>query len=250
MSGSDTLRRDYGLHVAVAGILWAFLFETGGTALAQTNVARVFKIVYPKSQPPDSVRMFSSRTNLTSRRSILGYLTKAPTGLTERDVVILQVEPGVPGKSLVRFRRELGRVCNTTGAQLCDFHHSDIGLDKPTAIRELSVMHWKCPFYEPRNLSKTAFYLDEEFIGAGETGLKNLLRRLADKKPRFLGMAGSRYTTATGYGEFETPFGPLERQVYDCVRTNNIKHVHLNYDLTILLQEVEGFYSEEKPNRK
>ena len=230
-----------------AGILCAFLFATGATALSQTNVARVFKIVYPKSQPPDSVRMFSSRTNLTSRESILRYLTNAPKRLTERDVVVLQVEPGVPGKSLVLFRRELGRVCNTTGAQLCYFHHTDIGLDKPNAIRELSVMHWKCPFYEPRNLSKTEFYHDEEFIGTGENGLTNVLQRLAAKRPRFLGMAGSRYTTATGYGEFETPFGPLERQVYDCVRTNNIKEVHLAYDLTVFLEEEKGFYS---PNRK
>jgi len=63
-------------------------------------------------------------------------------------------------------------------------------------------------------------------------------------------MAGSRYTADVSCGTFETPFGLLEREVHDCVSTNNIKEVHLNYDLRFFAQEGNGFYDKEKPNRK
>lgn len=121
------------------------------TAFPQTNAARIFRIVYSEGQPADSVTMFSSRTNLASSESILRYLTNDATRLTERDVVILQVEPSVSERSLRRF---------------------------------------------------------------------------------------------------ETPFGLLEREVHDCVSTNNIKDVHLNYDLRFFAQEGNGFYDKERPNRK
>jgi len=124
-AGSGSLRRNVGRHFASAGILCEYLFAMAIMAFPQTNAARIFKIVYSEGQPADSVTMFSSRTNLASRESILGYLTNATTRLTERDVVILQAEPSVPGRSLVRFCRELCLACNTSGAQLCNFHHSD-----------------------------------------------------------------------------------------------------------------------------
>lgn len=229
--------------------LFFVLLATAKTALAQTNAARVFRVSFSEKEVSDSAKMFSTHTNLTSRKAILHYLTNAPTPLTERDVIVMAVKH-VSGRAgpLTRLRFSLATACKTTGAQLCWFDCSGV-VTNASGIHEMSVLHWKSPYEDPRTLFKAEFYLDEKFLGVGETGLKSVMQQLSAKKPKYCGLAGSRYTVDSGWGFDETPFGELEKDFYDCLKTNFITEVSL-CDASVFIAEGKDFYDQKRPGRK
>jgi hypothetical protein len=232
------------------GILLIALVFSVEKSFSQTNSARIFKISFSEEKTSDSAYLYSSRTNLTSRTAILNYLTNSPQRLTERDVLIMNVQNhGEGNHPVTHFRWTLASVCKTTGAQLCEFDCSFAVSNRLAGIRKMSVMHWKSPFDDPRNLDKTDFYFDEESTGSGKDGLNILLQRLASKKPQYLGMAGSRYTDAFNYGSFETPFGQLDGKVHDCLKANYITEVML-CDVALFHVDGKDFYEKKEPERR
>lgn len=214
--------------VAAVGIMAFVLLAMVGKTFCQTNSAKIFRLIFSEKMVSNSAEMFSTRTNLSSRKAILSHLTNAPTRLTDRDVIIMYIEHhGERAEPVTLFRWSLASACKATGAQLYDFDCSGVVTNRAAGIREMSVLHWKAPYEEPRNMEKTEFYLDEKIMGIGEAGLKEAIGQLAARKPHYLAMAGSRYTMDRSYGFSETPFGKLEKEVYDGLKRNGITEVVL-----------------------
>src|SRR6266545_4680111 len=228
------------------GSILVMLFSLPENAFPQTNAARILRLVFSEQKVSDTAKMYSTHTNLNSRKAILRFLTNGPTRLTERDIIIMHVENhGERRDPVTHFRWSVASACKTSGAQLYDFDCSNVVTNRASAIREMCVLHWKSPYEEPRNLSKTEFYVDEKFMGIAENGLKEAIKQIGEKKARYLGMAGSRYTWNVSYGTFETPFGTLENAVYDCLKTNSITEVYL-CDSSAFVAEGKDFYDEGK----
>lgn len=219
-----------------------------GTAQSQTNVARVFRLVFSERNVSDKAVMYSSITNLHSRKAILHFFTNATTRLTERDVIIMEIEHhGEKADPVTRFRWSLASACKTTGAQLYDFDDGGVVTNRASAICEMSVLYWKSPFTDPRNLSKTEFYLDEKFTGSGEEGLKAAVDKVVIIKARYLGLVGSRYNEDSGYGPDEDPFYDVEN-IFTPLKVNGITIVRSGREM-VFFAEGEDFYYQKNNKR-
>ena len=217
-------------------------FALTGNVFSQTNTATIYRITFSEREVSDKASMYSTRTNLDSRKEILLYFTNAPKPLTERDVIIMHIENhGQNAEPVTQFRWSLASACKASGAALYDFDCSGVVTNRQLGIREMSVLHWKSPYEDPRSLSKTEFYFDEKFTGIGETGLISAMTEIGKKKPKYLGMAGSQYTIYSSYGPDERPFGKLENAVYSCLKTNGAIEVFLCADY-VWFAKGEDFY--------
>jgi hypothetical protein len=234
-------------HFHILAALVLFLTEA---AYSQTNLARIFRLTFSERRVSDRANLYCTHTNLNSRKAILRYLTKGSARLTERDVVIMQIaDHGERAEPVTRFRWSLASACITSGAALYDFDCSGVVTNRDSGIREMSVLHWKSSYETPDRLPETEFYFDEEFTGIGETGLKETLRRMSTRKPRFLGLAGSRYTLNSSYSPWETPFEKIGSSVYACLKTNGITQVHLCADY-VWAAPGEDFYDRKTPKKE
>ena len=231
-------------------ILAVILFGLTEDAFSQTSATRIFRLTFSEQKISDTAHMYSTLTNLTSRKAILRYLTNASTRLTERDVIVMHVEHhGEGAEPVTHFRWSLANACKITGAQLYDFDCSDVVTNRASGIREMSILHWKSPYEEPRNLARTEFYFDEKFMGVGENGLTSAIKQIGEKKPRYIGMAGSRYTINSSYGHFETPFGKLDSEVYGCLKTN-VATIVVLCAASVLAAEGTDFYNEKNTKQE
>ena len=215
----------FNLSMVTVGVVLA------ANVCAQTNIAHVFRLSFSEQKVTDTVEFHAARTNLTSRKETLNYLTNAPTRLAERDVVIMNIQHhGAMNEPGTEFRWSLAAICKATGAELFDFDCGGVTTNRGLAIREMCVLHWKSPYLEPRNLQKTDFYLDESFTGNGESGLRKAVKLAIEKKPGYLAMAGSRYTHYSSYGPDESPFEDSEKEIESLLASNSIARVRLCAD--------------------
>jgi len=219
-----------------------------GTAQSQTNSARVFRLIFSEQKISDKAIMYSSITNLHSRKAILHFFTNAPTRLTERDVIIMEIEHhGENAEPVTRFRWSLASACKTTGAQLCEFGGAGAVTNRASAIRQMSVLYWKSPFTDPRNLFKTEFYLDEKFTGSGKEGLQAAVDQVVINKPKYLGLVGSRYDESVNYGADEDPFDGVEN-IFAPLKMNGITVDRLGR-LPVYVAEGDDFYDQKNNKR-
>lgn len=231
-------------------ILVALVFALTGSVYSQTNAAKIYRLNFSEAQVSDQAKMYSTHTNLSSRRAILCYFTNAPTRLTERDIVIMAIQNrGEAAGETAKFRWAILSACKISGAASFDFDCGGVITNHAQGIQHVSVLHWKSPYEDPRSLSKAEFYLDESWFGIGKLGLKKAIKEVSAKKPKYLGMAGSRYTIDSSYGTAETPFGEFKHAIHDCLKTNSVIEVLL-CDEYVWAAQGEDFYDKHVPGER
>jgi hypothetical protein len=68
------------------------------------------------------------------------------------------------------------------------------------------LVHWVTPYDNPRNQSSTDYFVDENSVGKGDSGLDAALKTIRSRKPSAVVWIGSRYYYGRGWSPNEIPF--------------------------------------------
>jgi hypothetical protein len=191
------------------------LFRPDVSLAAETN-ARVVRIILQQSGTPQKALLTYGGTNIVGLRAMQHAVKSQSFVLTDRDVVLVQL--GELEKTGEVFMKSIISVCEKTGAQLC----FDAGNDPPADLMSIVVIHWKAPFKDPRNHSKTDYYIEGRLMGLGDAGLNRVLEQLDMLRPKTVALIPSRHMLGQGYGPLEIPYLSREKEVSDFLRRRNI----------------------------
>src|SRR6266700_503814 len=177
----------------------------------------------------------SCQTNVVSLQS--GLAAESVTGVAriaqffdaqlpsfdERTVLILD-QPGASECHRIKELIEQVRAaCNRPRAQVC-FVRPSLGEQD---IFHLSVVSWMCPFNDPRNPERAAYYLEGHFMGLGEKGFDQILRELASRKSVIF--IGSSLNNTGGFASEELPFARREHELSELLHRNGVQRIHPSY---------------------
>ena len=76
------------------------------------------------------------------------------------------------------------------------------------AFNDLMIVRWASPYKNPRDESKTVYFVESQNCGYGQEGYTNVLKILRQSKPVAIGLLGSNYTEEGSFSAFEPPFFP------------------------------------------
>ncbi len=199
---------------------------------AETNSAKVLRIVVPENRVPGRIMMVVNKTNVVGEGAIRDFIRDKRTAVSGSDVIIIQPPTGSVSKKGIYFFEgdqhfeELIWRCNKAHGQICYYEPRRSGVD----IRQLMVVHWKSPFDNPRNNATTTYYVEGEFQGVGETGLDSAILLVKSKHPKAVAFVRSNYDQTGGLTIGELPFSyDKEQEIEETMKKAAVPVVELSH---------------------
>ncbi len=70
----------------------------------------------------------------------------------------------------------------------------------------LPIYHWSSPYDHPRDIERSTFFREGEFLGCGTVGFQNMLTSITKTRPKRIFILGSLYNLYGSYGPHEEPY--------------------------------------------